>query len=172
MKHIEIDSEGRKHVFIRRTLLINPKFQLSFLTYIVGIAAFTLAIFYAAKVFFFYQTRSYMMSVGIPADHMIFDFLTRQSHVMNWIFLAAAVIEVAFLAFMGLKISHRVAGPLYRLTQDMLRMAAGGPIKNIHFRKGDYFQEVAEAFNKHQERHVPQTTTSETTQPEAGQNAA
>jgi len=57
MKHVEADSAGCKQVLVRRTLLINPKFQLSFLTYIVGIAA---------KVLFFYQTRAFM---GLKISH-------------------------------------------------------------------------------------------------------
>jgi hypothetical protein len=148
MKHYERDDYGNEKVYHRRKLLINPPFQLSFLRYILGIAGFTLAVFYAAKVFFFYQTRKYISDLGIPPEHMIFDFLNQQSRVMDWIFLGAALVESLFLGFLGLRLSHRVAGPVYRVTQDMLAFAKGEPARKIRFRKGDYFPELADAYNE------------------------
>jgi len=132
----------------RKKKLINPEFQLSFMRYFVGIASVTLAVFYGAKVFFFHEVRAYLSTLGFQTDHVLFDFLSRQSHVMDGIFFAAAVIECAFLAWMGLKISHRVAGPLYRLKGEMLRTARGGEVKPLKFRDGDYFAELADAYNE------------------------
>ncbi len=153
MKHVERDDYGKEKVYHRKKLLINPRFQLSFLKYVLGIAGVTLAIFYAAKVYFFYQTREYITSMGIPPEHMIFDFLGSQSRVMDWIFGGAAVIESFFLAVMGLRISHRVAGPVYRVTQDMQALARGEPARKIRFRKGDYFPELADAYNEQLDAH-------------------
>lgn len=154
MRHVDPASSSEKKVYHRKKLLINPPFQLSFLKYVLGIAAFTLAIFYGAKVFFFYQTREYIGSMGIPPEHMIFDLLAQQSRVMDWIFLGAAVVEAFFLALLGLRISHRVAGPVYRVTQDMLSFARGEPARRIHFRKHDYFPELADAYNQQLEAHI------------------
>jgi hypothetical protein len=148
MKHVEVDSAGKEKVFHRKKLLINPQFQLSFLRYIMGIAGFTIAIFYGAKVYFIHQTSEYITSMGIPPEHMIFELLTQQSRVMDWIFLGATVVELAFLAFLGLRMSNRVAGPVYRVTQDMIALAKGAPARKINFRKGDYFPELADAYNE------------------------
>ncbi len=116
--------------------------------YFVGIAVFTLAVFYCAKVFFFHEVRIYLGSLGFQPDHTLFDFLTRQSRAMDFIFVGAAVVESAFLAWIGLKLSHRVAGPLYRLKQEMLRTAHGGEVTRLKFRDGDYFNDVADAYNE------------------------
>jgi hypothetical protein len=154
MKHVERDSSGNEKVYHRKKMLINPPFQLSFLKYVLGIAGFTLVTFYAVKVFFFYQTREYITSMGIPPEHMIFDFLAQQSRVMDWIFLGAAVVETFFLGFLGLRLSHRVAGPVYRVTQDMQSFARGEPARHIRFRKGDYFPELADAYNQQLDAHI------------------
>jgi sensor histidine kinase YesM len=132
----------------RKKLLINPKFQYSFMRYIVGIAGGTLIVFYVAKMFFFYRVRAYMQSLGFPADHVLYEFLTHQSHTMDVIFAVAAAVECAFLTWMGLKLSHRVAGPLHRLKQEMLRTAQGGEVTRLKFRDGDYFEELADAYNE------------------------
>ena len=67
---------------------------------------------------------------------------------MDGIFAMAAIVEIAFLSWMGLKISHRVAGPLYRLRSEMLRTARGGELTRLKFRDGDYFEELADAYNE------------------------
>ena len=116
--------------------------------YFVGIACATTLLFYVAKVFFFYQLSLYLKTLGFAQDHMLYEFISRQSHVMDAIFAVAAVVESAFLGWMGLKISHRVAGPLFRLHGEMLRTARGGEVKHLKFRDGDYFGELAEAYNE------------------------
>ena len=132
----------------RKKRLVNPEFQLSFMRYFVAIAVVTLAVFYGAKIFFFHEVRAHLASLGFSADHALFDFLSRQSLTMDGIFAAAAILESAFLTWIGLKLSHRVAGPLYRLRSEMLRTAHGGEVKNLKFRDGDYFNDLADAYNE------------------------
>ena len=45
-------------------------------------------------------------------------------------------------------LSHRIAGPLYRLERHLLEVAKGKEPKDSNFRKGDYYQPLAEACNK------------------------
>lgn len=143
-----MESQAKDWKKFRKKLLINPKFQHSFMGYFVGIATVTIALFYAAKVFFFYQVAHYLRSLGFAQDHALYEFITHQSHIMDMLFGGAAIVECAFLAWMGLKISHRVAGPLYRLRQEMLRTSQGGEVKHLKFRDGDYFNELADAYNE------------------------
>ena len=67
---------------------------------------------------------------GLTLD-LIFDFLGQQSRVMDGIFLGAALVESIFLGYLGLRLSNRVAGPVYRVTQDMLAFAKGEPAKEM-----------------------------------------
>ncbi|MGZ6371291.1 MAG: hypothetical protein ACXWPM_11100 [Bdellovibrionota bacterium] len=115
--------------------------------YVIGIAVGTLLIFYGAKIYFFHQVQLYLSTLGFPADHVLFDFLTKQSRVMDLIFGGAALVESLFLAWMGLKLSHKVAGPLFRLRKEMERVGEGGEIVPLKFRDGDYFEELADAYN-------------------------
>jgi hypothetical protein len=132
----------------RKRLLVNPAFQFSFMKYILGIALGTVLIFYVAKVLFFRQLSSELGTLGFGPDHAIFGMVTNQSRRMDGILAAAAVIEALFLTWMGLRLSHRVAGPLLRLKNEMLRTAQGGEVTPLKFRDGDYFEDLAEAYNQ------------------------
>ena len=50
------------------------------------------------------------------------------------------------------KFSHRFAGPMVRLRESMRRSAAGEHVEPIRFRDGDYWHDLAEAFNAMQAR--------------------
>jgi nitrogen fixation/metabolism regulation signal transduction histidine kinase len=58
------------------------------------------------------------------------------------------IINLGLSLSFALVYSQRLAGPVYRLTQDMLKLARGEPMK-LHFqlRQTDELQEVAHAFD-------------------------
>ena len=45
-------------------------------------------------------------------------------------------------------LTHRVAGPLYKLESYLKKFTEGEPIEHLKFRKGDHFHEIAEEYNK------------------------
>lgn len=132
----------------RRKLLINKKFQLSFLTYLVVSALSVVVIFYAANWAFFYKFETLGRTAGLPPDHVFFLFLRDQARTMNVIFAVTSVVTVLFHVSVGLVLSHRVAGPLLRLRNHLTKIAEGAPDSPVNFRKKDYFQELPEAYNK------------------------
>ena len=46
-----------------------------------------------------------------------------------------------------LRLSHRFAGPILRLRRTMRELADGKSVEAIHFRKGDFWQDLAGDFN-------------------------
>jgi len=60
--------------------------------------------------------------------------------------LVVVVIMPAFLYDL-VKLSHRFAGPITRLRNEMRRAARGERVKPVHFRENDFWQEVADEFN-------------------------
>lgn len=65
---------------------------------------------------------------------------------MNKVFAAAGVISLLILTLGGIYISHKVAGPLYRLKKN-LEQSSMKNLKSVGFRKGDYFTDIKDAFN-------------------------
>jgi sensor histidine kinase YesM len=130
----------------RKILLINPAFQLSVLGFMAGIAGFVIAIFYGA--WFFRKFAMQGRELGLPADHVFFEFLREQSNTMNLIFAITSLLALVGIAVAGLILSHRIAGPLYRLRKHLDAVAAGTTLGDVKFREKDYFPEVADAYNR------------------------
>jgi hypothetical protein len=131
----------------RKLFLINPRFQLVFMGYTALIAVFAIGIFYAANLYFFSDFVKTGQAIGLPPDHVFFQFISNQKLVMNQIFAVTAGLVAVVLAVGGLFFSHRIAGPLYRLNQHMREVALGRTTQGVHFRDGDFFLEVAESYN-------------------------
>jgi methyl-accepting chemotaxis protein len=51
-----------------------------------------------------------------------------------------------FTILMTLFISHKIAGPLYRLKEN-LKALGNGHLKTMHLRQGDQLQEIAVSYN-------------------------
>jgi hypothetical protein len=148
-KSEEPKSQGQPayHQGGRTNFLINPRFQLSFLAYTMGVSVLTIGFFYAADAYFFWKFQQLGQGLGLPNNHVFFQFLDEQRATKNTYYGIAAVVTVSFLSIWGLLLSHRVAGPLYRLRNHLNSVARGETISDVRFRKGDFFQEVADAYN-------------------------
>jgi sensor histidine kinase YesM len=137
----------------RKNFLINPKFQLSFLAYTAGIAVVTIGFFYAADAYFFWKFTQLGQGLGLPSNHVFFQFLDEQRSAKNLYYGVAAAIGLAAIAGWSLVLSHRVAGPLYRLRKHASAVASGETVSDVRFRRGDFFPEVAEAYNLQMKRY-------------------
>jgi hypothetical protein len=67
-----------------------------------------------------------------------------------------------------IKLSHRFAGPIYRLRNTIRKMAQGEPYQPVKFREVDFWQGLAEDFNQMVERLSAKDADSVTT--DAGQS--
>lgn len=64
------------------------------------------------------------------------------------ILLGVVLGTLAAGTYVGFLLTNRVAGPIFRLSREMMRASRGEELRPIHFRKDDYFLELAEAYNK------------------------
>jgi methyl-accepting chemotaxis protein len=132
----------------RRRYLTHPQFQLRLVGYSLFLTFMIIAIFYASNLYFIWKFIEIGRSMQIPPDHPFFRFLMEQRRTMNSIFAITAVVAFAIIPFLGLLFSHRVAGALYKLESHIDRVAETGELRDVQFRKGDYFPELAESFNR------------------------
>lgn len=131
----------------RRTFLINPRFQITFMAYTIVAAAAVIGIFYCANLFFFWKFTQTGVALGLPPEHVYFQFLTEQRFRMNLVFAVTSSGVFGTLAIAGLVLSHRVAGPVYRLCKHAKDLKEGRVTGGVKFRKKDFFPELADAFN-------------------------
>ena len=59
----------------------------------------------------------------------------------------AATLMLPIVLFDMLRLSHRFAGPIYRIRGAMQRLARGETVAPIHLRDGDFWQDFADEFN-------------------------
>lgn len=133
--------------FRRKQYIINPRFQLRFVYYIGIVAFVNAAIVIIANKVFIWRLYEKGRKVGLSEDHVFFSFLNYQDSSLTITSLISAAVLFIVMGLFGLKMSHRVAGPLYRLNQHMRGVANGELGKHVKFRKGDFFPELAEAYN-------------------------
>lgn len=62
-------------------------------------------------------------------------------------FLVVMVFLLPMFVFDTIKLSHRFAGPIYRLRQTIRKIADGGTVPKLKFRDFDFWQGLAEDFN-------------------------
>ncbi|MCC2679645.1 MAG: hypothetical protein K0R29_2221 [Pseudobdellovibrio sp.] len=94
------------------------------------------------------QIKSGQLS-ELPETHPYFVFMnTFQSQFMN-MFGLAVLASVITCFILGVIVSHRVAGPLVKITDHFDRIADGTEEdKEIKFREGDFFHDLAKSYNK------------------------
>lgn len=61
--------------------------------------------------------------------------------------LIAEAATILILSFLTLRLTHHIAGPVYRIESNLKRMAAGDFALKTTFREGDEFKELADALN-------------------------
>ncbi len=58
------------------------------------------------------------------------------------------IVIMIFLIVAGIVLTHRIAGPVFRVLSDIERVLAGEKGVRVHFRRGDSFPELAEKVNE------------------------
>jgi hypothetical protein len=131
----------------RSRLLVDPPFQLSFLKYTGGLALAVVGLSYGAHRYFFYKFATRGREIGLPADHIFYQFLAEQSRIMDWIFVATALATAVLILTYGLYLSNRIAGPIHRLRNHLAARLRGETPQPLAFRDSDYFQDLADPLN-------------------------
>lgn len=146
----------------RRIFIINRRFQLTFIAYFMILAMGACAVFgMISRSFLVKLMEQGKLVLGLPENHSFFQFISEMQNTMDSVFIATALIVFALLVVGGIILSHRVAGPLYRLNFYLHLLAEHDPsnLKDISFREKDFFPELAEAYNlalkrlKEQQKH-------------------
>lgn len=139
---------GWRKVAFRRTYVINPRFQFTMIGYVTLLSAVIIGSLYGLEVFFIQRFERLGASVGLPVHHIYFEFINGQKQFLNRaVFVLSAAVFV-ILSVAGIFISHRIAGPIHRFCQHLKSMEQDGTLREVRFRKKDFFPELSESFNR------------------------
>ncbi|RZA08533.1 MAG: hypothetical protein EOP11_04550 [Proteobacteria bacterium] len=130
-----------------KSLLINPAFQLSVISWFASLSLAIIGIFFGAFLLLFRDMKAQGQAAGLPPGHALFQYIQAQETHFYQIFCVSGLIAVAVILVGGIWLSHKVAGPLHRLTCHLRdsRPDSAAPVK---FRTGDYFPEIESTFNE------------------------
>ena len=129
----------RKNYFIKKEF--QTKFILKFcalVTLAAVISAVVLYLFLSHSVTTVFKDSRIMIK---PTTEFIMPGLIFSSLISVILVSLATVAVVVF-------ISHRIAGPLYKVENSLERMGEGDVSFDIHFRRGDEVKVLSEIFNK------------------------
>ena len=131
----------------RKTLLINPGFQFRFMGWMGALALGVITVMHLAHEWFFRRLREQALMAGLQADHVFFRFIESRQTELNVITALSFFGVVLLVGVLGLVLSHKIAGPMYRLRLHLEDVARSGSQKPLQFREGDFFLEIPEAYN-------------------------
>ena len=142
----QVDLPSRNYK--RRNYLINKEFQFRFILFTFIPTAFCLILFYSAIQFYYTRLIQEGLASGLNAGHPYFNLINEQIRFMNVLFLTCSISSFIFFVVWGIFISHKIAGPLYRLTKFFKEAQPGMITQKLNFRPGDFFLEIPEAINE------------------------
>jgi sensor histidine kinase YesM len=132
---------------VRSNYFINPKFQKKIVFYFLSFTIVSSLIFFFSSYFFISELLSLGRELGLKEDHIYFKFINQHGSNLYLINTVATFFIFCVQIGFGVFMSHKIAGPLYRLTNDLNNAESIDDIKQIKPRQGDFFQEVFEALN-------------------------
>ncbi len=120
----------------RSTFLINPSFQLKF-SLIVCSIIFLSTLVYPVIIFDFFNV------FVAQNPNAIQNVVDTQRNLIIFLFVIQVIITtLVFIVFIFL--THKIAGPMFKLKNHLASIREGNPITPLTFRNGDYFADVAE----------------------------
>lgn len=141
----DLDSQPR-----RSESWVNQRLQSYLLIYQGAFGAFFVAAFLAVD--WYFQRQLSEFTAGIAQDpSRISELLQGTTTLQSQRWMALLVFAVVFVTswlVQGFVIGHRIAGPVFKVTQFLNEFAAGQTRKALHFREKDFFHELAEAVNR------------------------
>lgn len=130
----------------RRLYLVNRKIQMQF-TWLLLIEMAIPTIILGA-LFYIVNKRYLSFIQRILGESVVSDPYIQS--ILNFSILSIGVFLIAWillLLFLGIRVTHHIAGPLYKLEQSMDKLLKGEKIERLHFRKTDVIDEIADKFN-------------------------
>ena len=125
----------------RRQFLVNRPLQMRFVRAMLAIVVATCA---SSMLATYAAVRFTLAAYDLTQKEFFLALLGTTA----WIFLLELLAITAIVTWVGIRLSHKVAGPLVRIHATLVNMANGQFDVNIRLRKGDELNEIADDINR------------------------
>lgn len=140
----------------RRKYLIEPDFQIKFLNFITLGVVLNLFLYVLSNLFVFYKLTSFAQTARDELNIDTLNLIESLSQDQLVILLLSSLLISAFSYGVGLVMTNRAAGPLYRINKQLDEYNETGKFVKISLREKDFFKETADKINKAIERNNKQ----------------
>jgi sensor histidine kinase YesM len=133
---------------------IYPKFQFQIVAFGLGIGLINLVMTWVAIEIFFRNSAQALLKTGSYRLHFIAEYIAIQKGQMFWVYAGLFSATLFVSTILGILLSHRAAGPLYRLSKQFESIKNGADPEPIQFRKKDFFQGLANNYNETLKKNI------------------
>ena len=101
-------------------------------------------------VFWWYhqQFQQSLQSMGLLENEIVREELFNYLKVLKFMLAGGVVFNTFLVTLLSAYLFHKIAGPMYHLKIHLEKILSGGSTTELHFRKGDRFQEIANMLNQ------------------------
>lgn len=131
-----------------KSFIINAGFQFRVIWSFMALSLVSVAILFASVQYSFYRSKEFLKAAGFSNENLFYQAMVQQQQQLSYVFLGVCCVLILGFLMVGLVVSHRIAGPLYKLRKHMDDVASGYTSQDVYFRKRDYFPEIADGFNR------------------------
>lgn len=129
----------------KKNYIINKEFQFRLISYFVALFGLTTLSLYGTSFLFFWRLKQKALTIGIPENHVFFMFLNNQKYDLDILFISLSLLNLVILIISGILISHRIAGPLFKLTKYLKNISKES--EEFKLREKDFFKELEPIVN-------------------------
>lgn len=131
--------------------------------FVCGIALVGITIQILTLLYFANEILNITPVDGSIMSPILYEFINQNSERFLGGFIVSAFVFFFFSLFASLIFSHKIAGPLYRLTLFLRQSPVENDINNypkLSFRKEDFFQEIPDKVNSFTETLIKRVKDS------------
>lgn len=131
-----------------KNFFIYPQFQTRLILMILGISLIAPLVIFCFQFYSFQIQISNGQMMNLPDTHPYFVFYNEFKQASFFVFCISISLSFLLSLIIGTVVSHRIAGPLVKLRQHLEKVSKDPSLDTkINFREGDFFLELAEAYN-------------------------
>ena len=132
---------------IRKKYLIEPGFQIKFLNFITFGIVINLFFYVLSNLIVYYRLSHFAGQVKGPAYEQANELIESVSNEQLIILLVSSLIVIFVSYGVGLVMTNRVAGPLFRINKHLDEYNSTKQFSKISLREKDFFKETADKIN-------------------------
>ncbi|MFH1222843.1 MAG: HAMP domain-containing protein [Pseudomonadota bacterium] len=130
----------------RSIFIINRTFQIKY-ALLLAVMGGLVALLFAAHIFYFCNEYFKIFVPNYASNPSIVSFLHEEHMKIAVYLLLLIMFMMIFLFFLGIVITHKIAGPIMVVKRKMKDIISGDLSARARLRKGDEFRDLADSFN-------------------------